>query len=174
MNIKTNSLFGKYYGWMFHNIYSENFCAIFWNVLFSILLLPVNIITYIKWWRGYCWEDRSLFVRFLWGGLLWFITFFFSVMGLGVIDKYFGDFWKHLPFLWMFLLGLGTITLVIGVILIGCAIVVLAIVGIKEGGQWVYEKATDKSVPAREPNKLEVIAATIKQKYCAKVNWIEE
>jgi len=167
MNLRMDSLLGRFYYFMFGKL-PNDFCTLFWNTLISVIVFPIVIITkpFEEIWNS------SLSLRVVLGILFWMLAILFSAMGLSML-KVLG--WKNVMNLSLLLaipLGLSFVAV--------AAIIILGILGgigaiVSSIGDWFqnrkYYRMVNRIQKPQEPSKLVTIWATIKGKYCTKIDW---
>lgn len=187
MTIKSNSLIAYYYKWMFRGDLANDFCTLFWNTLFSFLLLPLTLPAFIaSLVFGHDIWDRNLLSKSFRGLLTYFGLFFAFCFGIGAFQEVFGNvwttwgFWKIMGASLLGLVGLVlTIVLVIGSIAGICAGAYYSYMGIKKSlsKKVVYktygENGKEYEDHYYEPKEYKVVVVwnTIRNKYCTKITW---
>lgn len=187
MTIKSNSLIAYYYKWMFRGDLANDFCSLFWNTLFSILLLPLTFPAFLaSLIFGHDVWDRKLLDKAFRGLLTYFALFLAFCFGLGTFEKVFGNAWRTWGFWEVLGAGfIGFIGLAVTIILI-----VLSIGGIIAFGMWigvkvkqlfqkkvVYKTRTENGQTYEQhfytPREFKLVAMwnAIRNKYCTKIDW---
>jgi hypothetical protein len=157
---------------MFNGKLPMDFCTLFWNTLFSVVLLPFTIIAAFPLWKSDCFDDRILFGKWFNGTLLWLATLFFSVCGLGLLEKMQLHFWKDLWFIPAMILGLLTFLIfILSIIIAFVVVVILPIEGVKSTRDYYREKRWEKMNISPSQPKIVLLWGAIRKKYCTKIDW---
>lgn len=118
-------ILARYYKWMFNGKLSQDFCTLFWNMLFSVLLLPFILVAAFPLWSDSCWKETTLAGKFFRSIGLYLAGIFMSAVGYGLLVKelHFEEL-KTYSFFIQFIIGLIACLLLVAAIILALGIIV--------------------------------------------------
>lgn len=167
MNLSTKNIFARYYKWVYGEL-PNDLCSFFWGTVFAVVT-GVFIIP------GRLWTDRydSTAEKFFMGIFAWFIYFVLTHAGVGALGK----LGLRLDTFW----GIYIVSPFVGALGVLGVLIIMAVVG--RLGCFIYQVSIERFIyqASNVPNKSEKIGsavqttkdlwASIKGKYCTKINW---
>jgi hypothetical protein len=172
---------------MFRGALASDFCTLFWNILFSVLSLPLTIPAFLaSLVFGEDVWNRNLLDKSFRGLLTYFGLFIGICLGLAAFEEFFGDIWHTWGF-WP----------VIGAALIGIISIIILMIGFilgvagvcavfYYGDRWIRRQFQEKKTIEftdedgskyndtyyeDKPIGIVVLWNTIRNKYCTKITW---